>query len=87
MTTEKLTRLFHRYRLMLRARRILPKRCTANGARLCHLAWMCQEATDNLIPAGRIEKAMRWLGYCQGVLVAKGYFTLEEVRGQSRSDT
>jgi hypothetical protein len=33
---------------------------------------------------GGEAKAMRWLGYCQGMLVERRTFTLDEVKEQSR---
>lgn len=33
---------------------------------------------------GSERKAMRWLGYAQGVLVATGVYSLEEVKEHSR---
>lgn len=33
---------------------------------------------------GNESKAMRWLGYIQGVLVRDGVFTLEQVKDHSR---
>jgi len=39
-----------------------------------------------LIDEGRIEKAMRWLGFIQGVLWSIGDFTVDELRTHSRSE-
>ncbi len=40
---------------------------------------------DERFPAdGSENKAMRWLGFCQGILVERGIFTLEEVKIHSR---
>lgn len=36
---------------------------------------------------GSEAKAMRWLGYAQGVLVAYGVFTLEQVKTHSKNKT
>ncbi len=47
---------------------------------IAHLKFMCVSAptfADN-------AKAMRWLGFLQGVLWARGFFTLEELKGHSR---
>jgi hypothetical protein len=44
---------------------------------LQHLLWMSLEG-EKLVDQGRIEKAMRWLGWLQGVLWADGYMGLEE---------
>lgn len=46
---------------------------------LGHLYYMCvtamQFATD-----GRIEKAMRWLGFIQGAMTAMGHYSIDELR-------
>ena len=34
---------------------------------------------------GSEKKAMRWLGYMQGILVAKSVFTLDDVKEHSRT--
>lgn len=52
----------------------------------CHLFWMCVTARDSFLPQGRREKAMRWLGFVQGVLFARGDFTVAELADHSRSD-
>jgi hypothetical protein len=36
-----------------------------------HIMWMCEE-TSKFLNDGRIEKAMRWLGFIQGWLWASG---------------
>jgi hypothetical protein len=51
-----------------------------------HLAHMCVTAVNDFIPADRMAKSMRWLGFIQGVLVTKGVFTLQEVRRHSSSE-
>ncbi len=33
---------------------------------------------------GSLAKAMRWLGYTQGICVAEGIYTVEEVKEHSR---
>lgn len=44
-----------------------------------HLLWMCNEL-DKIVDEGRMEKAMRWLGFIQGALWEKGFFTIEELK-------
>lgn len=44
-----------------------------------HLRWMCEQ-----IATLSEAKAMRWLGYVQGVLVAWGVATLTEMKELSR---
>lgn len=52
---------------------------TDSGVSSPHLAWMCLE-----IPNLSENKSMRWLGYIQGVLVAQGRATLEQMKDISR---
>ena len=43
---------------------------------------------DKRFPAdGSENKAMRWLGFCQGVLVERGIFTLDDVKHHSKNKT
>lgn len=44
-----------------------------------HLLFICEE-TPRLMEAGRVEKAMRWLGWLQGVLWATDHETLEDAK-------
>lgn len=44
-----------------------------------HVRWMCWQIHE-LVPAGEISKANRWLGFIQGVLFKMGRFTLEELK-------
>jgi len=49
-----------------------------------HVAWMCSEILVALA-AGEREKAMRWLGFTQGVLWAQGVYAVNEMREQNRA--
>ncbi len=57
-------------------------------SRLEHCLWMCDEAL-RFQGMGRLEdfreKAMRWLGFVQGVMYAEGVFSLECLIEHSRS--
>ena len=87
MTVDKLRSVFEFYQKWIRDNlKINPCASPDWASHPGHLAWMCQTAIHDLIPNGRIEKAMRWLGFIQGVLVAKNYYTLEEVKSHSRSE-
>lgn len=44
-----------------------------------HCLWMLIMA-ESFYGAGRAEKANRWLGYVQGVMAAKDWATLEELK-------
>ena len=50
----------------------------------------CSTVTDvmNRWPAdGSTDKAMRWLGFMQGVMWSAGYYTLAEIKAHSRRAT
>ena len=49
---------------------------------LAHFRFMCAEA-QKFIDGDRVEKAMRWLGFLQGALWARGYYSLDDVRKHS----
>ena len=49
-----------------------------------HVAWMCGEILRAL-DGGDREKAMRWLGFTQGVLWAHGVYAVNEMREQNRA--
>lgn len=51
-----------------------------------HLRFMCIEA-QQFVDDGRIDKAMRWLGFLQGVLWARGLFSLDDLKNHSRPDS
>jgi len=48
-------------------------------ARLKHLLFMTEEI-PRLLDAGRVEKAMRWLGFLQGACWAAGIETLHDAK-------
>jgi hypothetical protein len=49
-----------------------------------HTAWMCLEI-QRALDAGDRERAMRWLGFTQGVLWAHGIYAVDELREQNRA--
>ncbi len=49
-----------------------------------HVAWMCVEI-QQAIDSGDSEKAMRWLGFAQGVLWVHGIYAVNEMREQNRA--
>lgn len=49
------------------------------GDILQHLAFVCEE-TPRLMAAGRVEKAMRWLGWLQGALWGLGSESLDTAK-------
>jgi len=50
-----------------------------------HIRWMVNEIPKIIDQPCKKEKAMRWLGFVQGVLWLKGYYTIEEMKGHNRS--
>ncbi len=86
MTAEKLSSVFLLYKEWIREKGILPCRSEDSPCHLGHLAYMADVSLTEFIPAGRREKAMRWLGYIQGVLVACGWFKLDDVKKHSMPD-
>ena len=52
---------------------------------VAHCKFMCDEA-QRLVDAGKVEKAMRWLGFLQGVLWESNLYTLDELKNHSRPD-
>lgn len=50
-----------------------------------HLADMASRLRK-LLEEGRVEKAMRWLGFMQGAMWALGVYTIEELKNHSRPD-
>ena len=61
------------------ARSILP------ADQVAHCKFMCDEAA-RLVDAGEVEKAMRQLGFLQGVLWDSDMYTLDELKNHSRAD-
>tara|TARA_Y100000034_G_C6870091_1_gene397104 strand:+ start:983 stop:1264 length:282 start_codon:yes stop_codon:yes gene_type:complete len=50
-----------------------------------HLLYMCRMGI-NFIEEGKIDKAMRWLGFIQGVLCQSGIYTIEELKSHNKDD-
>ena len=84
MTTEKLISTLSMYDRWLETTFNAEVVRSELGRGMSHLRWMCHECVDKHVPAGDVDKAMRWLGFIQGVLLAVGYFTLEQIKEHSR---
>jgi hypothetical protein len=102
MTKEKLKRVFQFYLTELAAEakrrkdtsaprqlpeaesRLLQHYISAE-AELAHLRFMCIEA-QKFVDEDRVEKAMRWLGFLQGVLWAREFYSLDDLKNHSRPD-
>lgn len=50
-----------------------------------HFKFMCDEA-QRFVDAGRIEKAMRWLGFLQGVFWSIIVYNLDDLKRHSTPD-
>jgi len=50
-----------------------------------HIRWMLNEIPKMINDPYKLEKSNRWIGFIQGVMWIKGYFTIEEMKGHTRS--
>lgn len=60
------------------------------AAQLGHAMWMCSELEGmsergEMSSAHAVEKAMRWLGFVQGVLWAAGVYSVDDMKDDNRS--
>lgn len=86
MTEKKLKKLFKFYDSFLKSKNINIEEQHLGFMRIAnleHVRWMCNKAPD-FIETGRINKAMRWLGFVQGILFSQGYFSIKELKEHSR---
>lgn len=60
--------------------RVFPR---SEDGQLKHVMWMCLEI-PMLVDQGKLDKAMRWLGFVQGVLWACRVYTIDEMRAHNR---
>ena len=95
MTREKLKLVFQKYREHLDTiyPKVAPRQMTeaesqgpvGNLSRIdttAHFKFMCDEA-QSFVDQGRVEKAMRWLGFLQGALWMDDVFTLDDLKKHS----
>ena len=85
MTAKKVFSVFNFYAEFLTSRGVKAenKQHTSED----HLLYMCEYMSVLLGNAlVHLGKAMRWLGFVQGVLAAKGLFTVAELRTHSKSE-
>lgn len=95
MDGYKLKRVLSKYEAILQAHYGLEKMPDSRYDRPCvevdhswmmkHAAWMCRQArchADN----GKIEKAMRWLGFIQAVMWFDNLRTLDDLKHDSMPD-
>lgn len=89
MTDEKILEALARCQCCLptaEVRRALPTEIPSREGMWRHLGWMMDE-TRVLVKDGRREKAMRWLGFIQGVIWATGMATIDDLKAMNKPDT
>ena len=52
---------------------------------LCHIRWMLNEIPKMINDPCKLEKSNRWIGFIQGVMWMKGYYSIEDMKGHTRS--
>lgn len=77
MTDEKVIEVARRYKRMLDGYGLMRE---STHAKLIEMPAQIVA----FIHAGRREKAMRWLGFIQGVFWAEGVYTLDELKEHSK---
>lgn len=91
MTKEKVLEVFARYRREVSdysAARADPKKVIdklSHEEERAHVAYMCEEGV-RFVEQGRMEKAMRWLGFLQGWLWKSGRYAVQELGEHSMPD-
>ena len=97
MTPQKVMYACSKYALILEARcgarPIRDPDAKSGPERLNHVRWMCDEIPNFLktdqpfeteTSISKREKAMRWLGFVQGVISAYDVLTVEEMKEDNR---
>lgn len=85
-------RAVNRYYTMLSANGVKPENCTLEYGQdptsLPHVMWMLSELQNQIDLDGNggfaVDKYSRWLGYIQGILIAKGLTTVQAERDITR---
>lgn len=89
MKDETIIALFERYAAELSELEIASQRMPAEEqfhtriARLAHVTWMCETAKGYVLMGDR-EKAMRWLGFIQGVLWSDNVKSIDDMKEDNR---
>lgn len=58
---------------------------TSISSAKAHIKYMCRQ-TVQFLEEGRVEKAMRWLGFIQGALWVLGEYSIAELKEHNRPD-
>lgn len=82
-----------RYIGLLEGKGVKPDNCTLDDSKdptsLPHILWMCKELKTKIVPhlgtGFSVDKYSRWLGFIQGILIAKGLTTVKAERDVTRS--
>lgn len=97
MTEEKIRQVINIYRREFARQNIVAKDydhnkeipseldCYGGTNALKHCAGMLDKM-DGFIAEGRMDKVYRWLGFVQGVLWARGWFTLDTLKNHNKKD-
>lgn len=91
MTPEHVTQLLQTYSKALLAKGAVARRGPTTTVlptgmqALEHALWMCNESMHH-VTEGKMEKAMRWLGFIQGVLWMTGQASIHEMKDHNRED-
>ncbi len=83
MNTEQLTEVLKLYETKLTGVGIKAINRVDGVGFLDHVCFMTIEAQE-FVNNGRIGKANRWLGFIQGVLWAKGIYTVDKMKDHNR---
>lgn len=89
MIPKQVEQVLNRYsRLLLEAgaspnRHLTAATLPAKASALSHALWMCEQARHHL-DTGSWDKAMRWLGFIQGVLWCFGVASIDEMKEDNR---
>jgi hypothetical protein len=87
VTLDQILQAVQKYEKRLQPEGIRPERCSkspdSSVEALNHVSWMIGEIRKQ-VAAQETEKAMRWLGFVQGVLWTNGVFTIDEMRDDNR---
>lgn len=88
MTHAKLTQVCTYYlEWIAKYYSVEPAQSEDDPLHLGHLAYMCQTILREFIPEARTEKAMRWLGWVNCAMVARGFFKLKRIKELCRPDS
>lgn len=89
MTHEQVLAAVEKYEALVRKQASEPKRFFLSGLLpskqdcLAHVLYMIPELRKHL-SSDKAEKAMRWLGFIQGVLWVTGLVSIEEMKDDNR---